>query len=657
MKFESSRVRFLAERAEEDSGDGTLFLGCRKGEFRPLTFQLVIATRLASFRALDPAFLVFAGCFALRLIVLARLGASGAPIPPGSDMAFYNEWAHRIAAGQFTDGEAFFGLPGYPYFLAVLYRVFGYSTVIPAIVQIALDSGTAAVIYKIAARMPASVAGATSGVGVARARVRLSCAGGAAAGAWALFLPAQAYSAVLMPTAWLTFAVWWLVWQVLKSNEPAPGRAAFLWGLVIGFAAIFVGTVLSLIPLLLAAAASESSGARKRVVTRLAAIAALLAGVATGTAPCWLHNTVIAGEPVILSTHSGVNFWIGNNREANGYPNFPSELRAGQSDLLHDSRAAAERALGRELSRSAASSYWSARARTFIAHETKALLKLLGTKLRNFWSAFEYDDLGVIARLREEQALLPGFSFGVVAALGLPGLCLASVRFREARWMVAAVLSLMSAVLMVFVTERYRLAIVPGLLIGASYGLAALWRHLLEGRYRSIALYFALTAGATFVVSAAPKRPELWALRFYAAALRALERGDLTHAEEQITRALRVAPQSNDVKYVLANVRLQQGNLSDAQTHYREVLRTDSRHVGALHNLGIIALEQQDFREAERLLREALAHDPDHATRLYLHAHALAGLGERAAAVAALRRALHLRPNEPQFETLLRELE
>ena len=63
----------------------------------------------------------------------------------------------------------------------------------------------------------------------------------------------------------------------------------------------------------------------------------LLVGVGIGTAPCWVHNYVVTRDPVLLSAHSGINFWIGNNPSANGYPRFPPGLHAGQAAMLQDS--------------------------------------------------------------------------------------------------------------------------------------------------------------------------------------------------------------------------------------------------------------------------------------------------------------------------------
>ena len=89
----------------------------------------------------------------------------------------------------------------------------------------------------------------------------------------------------------------------------------------------------------------------------------------------------------------------------------------------------------------------------------------MARKLVNFWSAFEYDDINIIAKLRESGVILPGLHFGLVAALAIPGFCFSVRQFPAARWIAAAIVLHLAAVLPVFVTERYRLAAVPGLLL------------------------------------------------------------------------------------------------------------------------------------------------------------------------------------------------
>ncbi len=50
-------------------------------------------------------------------------------------MHFYNAWALRILRGEWTNHYAFYGLPGYPYLLAGIYKAFGYSPFLPGFLQ------------------------------------------------------------------------------------------------------------------------------------------------------------------------------------------------------------------------------------------------------------------------------------------------------------------------------------------------------------------------------------------------------------------------------------------------------------------------------------------------------------------------------------------
>src|SRR4029077_19795775 len=216
--------------------------------------------------------------------------------------------------------------------------------------------------------------------------------------------------------------------------------------------------------------------------------------------------------PVFLSAHSGVNFWIGNNPLATGYPRFPPGLHAGQRAMLEDSIIVAETAAGRSLKRSEVSAYWSAKNRAYIKTNFGSWLKLLLVKARNFWNAFQYDDLSIITILREQNIILPGLKFGFVAAMAMAGFFFALTKYPLSRWVAAAILLNMASLLTVFVTERYRIAAAPGLLIGASFGIFELWQSWISARYFRAAVYLALLLGATFFVSIPQKDPGLWAL-------------------------------------------------------------------------------------------------------------------------------------------------
>lgn len=600
--------------------------------------------KVTSFGSLRITHLIFAGVLLLRLVTLARLTGSPFLLPSGGDMHFYDQWARRILHGQLTDYQAFYGLPLYAYLLALFYLIFGTSPFPPAFLPICSDAGTAVLLYKIAVRAFGDAGDEQASPATLR---RGQLIGVLAALGWAFFTAAQAYSIALMPTSLAIFVYWLLVWFVIKREETPRLWIWFGYGLAIGVTAMAVATILFVTPLLCAAAISSR---RKYLAPILLAL-----GIAAGTSPCWIHNGVIARDPVFLSAHSGVNFWIGNNPDANGYPHFPG-LRSDQTSMLKDSIDAAQASAGRPLKRSAVSAYWSAKARDYIAQNFGQWLKLMGTKLRNFWSAFEYDDVGIIAKLREHNVVFPGLRFGLVAALGLPGLYFAVRRFPHSRWIAAAIALAMLAVLPVFVTERYRLLVVPGLLLFAGAALRMLWEDLASARVSDVAAQIGAITIAAILVSWPQRDPALWALEPYNSGSQALELKDFAMARQKLERAYSYAPGSAEINFALGNLAHAENNESSARGYYDAALRIDPEHEGALNNLGVIALEENNWPSAAEYFSRSIARDPANAKSHYLLAKARLRADDTAGAQREIDRAMKLAPTQAEFIQLSDEI-
>jgi len=597
-------------------------------------------------RRLSVGHCVFAAVILLRLIALARLTSSPFLFPSGGDMHFYDDWAQQVLHGRFTDHFAFYGLPLYAYLLAFLYFLFGHNPFVPSLLQILLDAGTATLIYQIALRVfrPANES--------AEAPARLI--GVMAAVGWAFFVPAEAYSVVLMPTAAGVFVFWFLVWEIIRVEYAPSPRRCLAYGVLIGVTAMGIATILCLVPLMLAAFVLKPRIARpgrSPWLARSAAVALLLLGLGAGTSPCWIHNYWVAHDPVFLSAHSGINFWLGNNPEATGYPHFPG-LQTAQAAMLKDSIDVAEAAAGRNLKRSEVSDFWSTKARAYIRSDFDGWLKLLGRKVVTFWNAFEYDDINIIAKLRNSGVIFPGLHFGLIAALAIPGCCLSIQKFPAARWVAVAILLHLGAVLPVFVTERYRLAVAPGLLLFGAAGIWIFWENCVSARGKIVAGYLAVLAAAAGFVTWPQRDPALWALKFYNSGLQALELQHWPVAQKQLELAHAYAPRSTEINLALGNLWLEQQNLSLAEASYLTVLRMDPRHKAALNNLGVVALSGKDWESAAKYFRAALAVDPNDGKTHYLHARAQFEAGNIDVALSEIQAALRLRPGQREFEEL-----
>jgi hypothetical protein len=595
---------------------------------------------------LRPAHYIFAGVLLIRVVVLARLTASPYLLPTRGDMHFYDDWAKRILSGQLTDHLAFYGLPGYPYLLAALYKIAGYGPFVPALLQALLEAGTGTLIYKVSL-------GIFSGTGLRRAQI----VGVLAALGWAFFVPAQTYAVVLMPTAWFIFTFWLILWRIVGwKNAPTKWEALIL-GLLVGLAATAIATILFLIPLLVSAILIKPAiSTRSQFRARMSALVLLFLGAAAGTSPCWVHNCLIARDPVFLSAHSGINFWIGNNPVANGYPRFPPGLRAGQAAMLQDSIDAAESAAGHQLKRSEVSRYWSAKAREYIARYPAAWLRLLTLKLRAFWSAFQYDDLSIITILREQKVTLPGIYFGLVAALALPAMVLGWKAVPASRWVTSAIALQMLALLPVFTTERYRLPVVPGLLNFAAFGLVMFFHNLVAGKFRPILSYGTLLSASVVFISWPQRNPSLWALDAYNSGWQALESNNLSLAEKKLAVAYAYVPDNSETLFALGNLRLAQQKSDDALAFYWAVLSIDPKHKGALNNLGVIALDARDYANAESWFRRAARIEPANAKTHFLLAKTFLGKGNREAAQTEIDAALRLKPDQPEFLSLSEQI-
>jgi len=618
---------------------------------------------------------IFLLTFSVQFMVLINFSSSLNFFPEGDDMKFYTDWALRIAHGQWTDHQAFYGLPGYAYCLALIFLVGGYNPFSVGILQALLHAGIAVLLWQISRevfavfdrrdkhdtwpRMPDFI-----GIGAALA--------------WTFFSPAQAFSAVLMPTVWLVFAYYFCLWFAVKTRVASWWKPWLGLGLFCGFIAMLVATILFAVPLLIAAifrsvARDQAWPARAPKIG--AAIATLVAGLYIGASPAWIHNYFIAREPVMLSAHSGINFWIGNNPVATGYPKMPPGIRATQEGLLKDSITLAEAAAGRKLTRAEVSKFWSAQANAYISTHFSAWMRLMGVKFGNFWNAYQYDDLSIIKLLRDDGVLLPGLKFGFIAALGLAGLLPTLWRFHKASWVAAAVLLHMCALLPVFVTERYRLAAVPGLMILGAAGLWIFWQNLVSAHWARAGLYVALCAGAAWFVSIPRNDIGLWSLDHYKAGIRATTAGEIelerqnpnaavgafNRAQENLETAYKYVPNNADIDFALGNLWLSRGNLpgideatkiadrNRTRRFYGAALTLNRHHVGTLNNWGVLEMDEKHWDRAEKFFAAAIEADPEDAKAFYLLAHVCDELGKTGEAKAAITEALRLRPNQRQF--------
>ena len=231
-----------------------------------------------------------------------------------------------------------------------------------------------------------------------------------------------------------------------------------------------------------------------------------LLGSVLAIAPVTLRNLVVGGDAVLISYNSGINFYIGNNSRY-------EETVAIRPGWEWDALAARPRQAGLERPSRQSAFFW-AEAWREIRSDPADYLRLLARKLFLLGHGEEIGRNQPIYFHRNESSLLAAllwkhggiaFPFGIAGPLALSGLLLALRNRRGAPARPCIIITYGAGVIAFFITARYRLPMVPVLLLFAAH--AAHWTAgaLRRRRWRAAALVLGTTgvfaAAANYRVS------------------------------------------------------------------------------------------------------------------------------------------------------------
>ena len=183
-------------------------------------------------------------------------------------------------------------------------------------------------------------------------------------------------------------------------------------------------------------------------------------------APASIYNASRTGTPAPVTSHGGINFYVGNMKGAGGLYNPPGGMRRDMLGLIEDSRIVAERAVGRQMTDAEVSAYWSERARERIVTDTGGWLRLLGRKFLLFWNGGELGDIVDIVIMRQECPVfrLLIIRFALISALAFTGAILVIRHSSGKSPFMIFLASSLAAIVLFYFNTRYRLPSVPVLL-------------------------------------------------------------------------------------------------------------------------------------------------------------------------------------------------
>jgi len=611
--------------------------------------------------------IVFVSAFLLRLIAL--IGYADAPNfdDPIGDSKIYVDRAEQIRGGDLVGDDVYFhSSPIYAYFLAA--GLLGKSFFALRLIQIVLGSLGCVAIALLARRLAADGFAAPLLAGL-----------GAAAYGTLVFFDLD----LLMIFLTVPLVVVSLL-ALLRAHERTSIADASLAGAALGLAATDKTNLLLFAPVaawfLLSCFRLRADRTHWRIsgVFVLTCVAMIL--------PLTLRNLVVGDDLVLVSSNAGVNLYIGNNPEARGVFDLPAHSGLKNYDLEGSAAAVASRKAGRELSPSEVSRFWAGRAATFVtSHPTRAAA-LIGLKLERLFNAYEAPNHLNFYYMRTE--FIPALRWTVIGAwlvfpLGLTGLCWRWLRGASAadRLLTAYLVTYVVSLLPFFVTARYRLPVVPVLVVYAALALVEI-----VPQRRAVKRWQAVVLASTLALSVfAAARPVVrfgysfnqiaMATKHYDRALSNPEDSeiDIERTIVLLRWALETAPGSADARHNLGVVYEHVGFYSGAAEQFSRALDIEpdrTRSAAGLNGVrrkltevgdrtttdelprtpyerGFAAEAAADLDEAERIYRELLRRDPFHVPALDRLAMLLAADGRTGQAVALLERAVGFRPDVP----------
>jgi len=619
--------------------------------------------------------LLFSAAFLLRLIYIYQSKANPFFDAPIVDAKTFLDQALGIAQGDWLAGrEPFWQPPLYPYFLALLCRLFpDHYFIAIRLVQILLDTGSCVLIYLLAKKATTLTAARFAS---------------AMAAVYGLFIY---FDGELLAVPVEIFLNLLLLYGITIALESQRRRNWLGVGILAGLASITRPNILLFIFFLLLWLIRPKQNPSllqwgKNLLAKGLPIAISMSLVIL---PVTLRNYLLGGDIVFISSNGGVNFYIGNNAHYDSTVAIHPGLH-WEKMVLEPVQAGFEEP-------SARSQYFFQKAFSYAISSPLDYGSLLLKKLWLFWNGPEIKRNQDIYYARRHSSLLSyliwdygcAFPFGLIGPLSLLGLALSwKKRVPAISLFRLYALSYMGSVLLFFVTARFRAPTIPILLIFAGLALDELaqrWRHR---SYRSLGLLSAFFLCLCLLLnqssSPAPEEDaqlyhdlgEVY-LRKQAYAqsathsLRALELEEaypsahhnlavayfhqkrFREAANHARRSLILQPLNPHAMVVLAQVQIAVGQWPQAENHLQRALKIDASLGSAHYQYGRLRLRQGRYREARPHLSAAARWKSDDFWVHYELAQVHQGLGQPTRALEFFRQAHLLDPQRPEALTAM----
>jgi 4-amino-4-deoxy-L-arabinose transferase-like glycosyltransferase len=391
-----------------------------------------------------------------------------------ADSRMYADKASLILEGRPLEPVWHQG-PLYPYFLAGICSVAGRKSMYPVLfVQMLLGLCCIFLVYTIAIRISSSWATACI-----------------AALLLALYQPMIFYEGTILMESLLTFLYLALLWTIIAAEAGDKKRMWLAAGVLAGTAAIGRGNILlfALFYIIFKTMQGFKKNSSKDKKSAYIRLALFVAGTVLAISPLTIRNFMAGNDFAPLAANYGITFYEGNNKFAKGVYMDPPGLNLDK-DFTGDKIASF--ITNRQLKPSEVSRFWIGEAWKEISQQPFRFIRLIGLKAAYYWNRAEIPNTESYSFAKNYSPFysIPLIGFSIAGIFGLLGIALA-LRRRGKGFTVLLlfVAAHMTSVVMFFISARYRISVVPVLLIFASMAIVYFFDLLSAKQTKKLVMY------------------------------------------------------------------------------------------------------------------------------------------------------------------------
>ncbi|MFC2091675.1 tetratricopeptide repeat protein [Elusimicrobiota bacterium] len=568
--------------------------------------------------------IIFVTAFFVRITYMHQAGEFSWFWEPHLDAAVYDTWAQSIAAGDILGKGAFVLGPGLPYFLSVIYLIFGHNIFAAYLGFLLIGSLNCVLIYYLGKKIFNWKTGLVAAM--------LS----------SFYGVLVVYDSSLLNVSLINLCNLLMLLSLLTGIKSRNMSYWFIAGIFLGLSILFRPNILVFLPfLILFLLLGKINIFSKDVIYgRSKTAMVVMTGVLLALTPVIVRNIYVTGEFILTTASGGVNFYLGNNRDANGVYK-PSGFEYPHPEHQYeDFRLKASQITGRKLSNIQSSRFWTVATIRIIRSDFTGWMKLIMKKFMLFFNRVEIPTNINYRVLKGKSSFftIPFFSFGFIAPCAFLGIILCIKRWNKTYTLLLIYTSSYAlAALLIFVASEHRVPVVPVLILFAAHAFESIVKNIKKRNLKQLLSSMTLLIAFGYCVNRKPavdmsyydaashynfgviysehgeyrkaKNEFLKALKIdkncYSAhggiANIYLVEEDYESAEKEFISSISIYPENSDTHCNLGNLYLAKGDYIKAIEQYIRAITIDLFHEEALNNLGYTYLLTGEYAKAQHL--------------------------------------------------------